>query len=87
MNTGISIYFSSGMEKNERLIEKAIKSGVKYVFTSLHIPEETGIDYRTDVLRLLSICREGGLNLIVDVGPETLEKFATDSIAELKELG
>ncbi len=87
MNTGISIYFSSGMEKNERLIKKAIKSGVKYAFTSLHIPEETGIDYRSDVLKLLSMCREGGLNLIVDVGPETLEKFETDSIAELKELG
>ncbi|WP_313582037.1 MupG family TIM beta-alpha barrel fold protein [Lacrimispora sp.] len=87
MNTGISIYFLSGMEKNERLIKKAIKSGVKYAFTSLHIPEETGIDYRSDVLKLLSMCREGGLNLIVDVGPETLEKFETDSIAELKELG
>jgi len=87
MNTGISIYFSSGMEKNERLIKKAIKSGVKYAFTSLHIPEETGIDYRSDVLKLLSMCREGGLNLIVDVGPETLEKFETDSIADLKELG
>ncbi len=87
MNTGISIYFSNGMEKNERIIKKAIKNGVKYAFTSLHIPEETGVDYRSDVKKLLTLCRDGGLNLIVDVGPETLEKLGTDNIFELKELG
>ena len=87
MNTGISIYFSNGMEKNERLIKKAIKSGVKYAFTSLHIPEEIGVDYRSDVQKLLAMCREGGLNLIVDVGPETLEKLGTSSISELKDRG
>ncbi|WP_024291921.1 MupG family TIM beta-alpha barrel fold protein [Lacrimispora indolis] len=87
MNTGISIYFSNGMEKNERLIKKAVENGVKYAFTSLHIPEETGVDYRRDVQRLLEICREGQLNLIVDVGPETLEKLGTSNISELKDLG
>lgn len=75
------------MEKNERLIKKAIKNGVKYAFTSLHIPEETGVDYRSDVQKLLAKCREGGLNLIVDVGPETLDKLGTSSISELKDLG
>lgn len=87
MNTGISIYFSNGMEKNEQLIKKAVENGVKYAFTSLHIPEETGVDYRRDVQRLLKICREGRLNLIVDVGPETLEKLGTSNISELKDLG
>ncbi len=87
MKTGISIYFSNGMEKNERLIKKAVKNGVKYAFTSLHIPEETGVDYRSDIQRLLAMCKEGQLNLIVDVGPETLEKLGTNSISDLKELG
>lgn len=87
MNTGISLYFSNGMEKNIKLIKKAVKSGVKYVFTSLHIPEETGVDYRVDMQKLLLACKEGKLNLIVDVGPETLEKLGVDNIDELKELG
>ncbi len=87
MNTGISIYFSTGMKKNEALIKKAVECGVKYVFTSLHIPEETGINYGEDVQGLLKLCRDGQLNLIVDVGPETLEKLGTNNILELKDFG
>lgn len=87
MNTGISLYFSNGVEKNELLIKKAVESGVKYVFTSLHIPEETGVDYRSDIQRLLGKCRESELNLIVDVGPETLEKLGVERVEALKELG
>lgn len=87
MNTGISLYFSNGTEKNERFIKKAVKNGVKYAFTSLHIPEETGVDYRLDIQKLLATCKEGQLNLIVDVGPETMEKLGANSLEELKELG
>lgn len=87
MKTGISLYFSGGMDKNRLLIEKAVKHGVKYAFTSLHIPEETVTDYRREILKLLSKCREGNLNLIVDVGPETFEKLGVNSLEELKELG
>lgn len=87
MNTGISLYFSNGIKKNEELIRKAIKNGVKYAFTSLHIPEEEGIDYRQDIKRLLLQCKEGNLQLIVDVGPETLEKLGVKNTGELKELG
>ncbi len=87
MKTGISLYFSGGMDKNQLLIEKAVKHGVKYAFTSLHIPEETVTDYRRETLKLLSRCRDGNLNLIVDVGPETFEKLDVNSLEELKELG
>lgn len=87
MNTGISLYFGSGIEINELLIEKAVRNGVKYVFTSLHIPEETGIDYRSDIRKLLRSCKRGGLNLIVDVGPRTLEKLGVKRVEELKDLG
>ena len=87
MRTGISIYFSSGMEKNESLIKKAVKNGVTYAFTSLHIPEETGVDYSRSIRQLLDCCREGNLNLITDVGPETYEKLGVASMEELKSLG
>ncbi|QHQ63310.1 DUF871 family protein [Anaerocolumna sedimenticola] len=87
MNTGISLYFLNGSEKNENLIKRAVINGVKYIFTSLHIPEESGVDYRLDMQRLLTQCRAENLNLIVDVGPETFEKLGVKNMEELKELG
>ncbi len=87
MDTGISLYFSNGISENEQIIKKAIRHGVKYAFTSLHIPEETGVDYRLDIQRLLAQCKEGNLSLIVDVGPETLEKLGVKNIEELDGLG
>ena len=87
MKTGISLYFSTCMEKNESLIETAVKHGVTYAFTSLHIPEETDVDFRQTILELLRCCRKGNLNLIADVGPETYEKLGVTNIEELKNLG
>ena len=74
-------------KKNEQIIRKAIASGVEYVFTSLHIPEESGVDYHREVQKILSICKEGNLKLIVDVGPETFEKLGIQTIEELEQFG
>lgn len=87
MKTGISLYFSNGVERNEAIIRKARKAGIKYAFTSMHIPEETGIDYRRDARKLLEQCRDAGINLIVDVSPVTLEKLGCASFDELLSLG
>lgn len=87
MNTGISLYFSSGAAKNEEIIRKASDCGVKYAFTSLHIPEENGVEYKKDIRRMLDSCFEGGLQLIVDVGPETLGKLGVSSIEALENTG
>lgn len=87
MNTGISLYFSSGAAKNEEIIRKASSCGVKYAFTSLHIPEENGVEYKKDIRRMLDSCLEGGLQLIVDVGPETLGKLGVSSIEALVNTG
>ena len=87
MKTGISLYFSNGVEKNEAIIRKARKAGIRYAFTSMHIPEETGIDYRGDARKLLEQCRDAGINLIVDVSPVTLEKLGCASFDELLSLG
>lgn len=87
MNTGISLYFSSGIRQNEQMIKKAVEHGMKYAFTSLHIPEEMGADYPNDMKRLLHACKEGGLSLIADVGPETLAKLGVRSVEELADTG
>ena len=57
------------------------------MFTSLHIPEESGVDYQREVQKILSICKEGKLKLIVDVGPETFEKLGIQTIEELEQFG
>lgn len=87
MKTGVSVYFSNGIEYNERIIEKARKAGASYAFTSMHIPEETGIDYGRDARHILKLLSEAGMALIVDVGPETSEKLGCSSIEELADLG
>lgn len=87
MNTGISLYFSNGLDKNMAILDKAIRHQVQYVFTSLHIPEETGVDYHSEIKTLLKKCREGNLQLIVDVGPETFEKLGVKKLDELETMG
>lgn len=87
MKTGVSVYFSNGIEYNERIIEMARKSGASYAFTSMHIPEETGVDYGRDARHMLKLLSEAGMALIVDVGPETCEKLGCSSIEELSDLG
>ncbi|NLL75658.1 MAG: DUF871 domain-containing protein [Clostridiales bacterium] len=87
MKTGLSFYFSSGLEKNKEILQKAIAHKAQYLFTSLHIPEEEGIEYRQAISEILEICREGNLKLIVDVGPETLDKLGVSTVEALEPLG
>ena len=49
MDTGISLYFGNGREFNEEVVRKAEQAGVKYAFTSLHIPEEENVDFLSEV--------------------------------------
>ena len=87
MKTGVSVYFSNGIEYNERIIEKARQAGASYAFTSMHIPEEAVVDYERDARHMLKLLNEAGMALIVDVGPETCEKLGCSSIEELEDLG
>lgn len=81
---GISLYLSSGVETNQEIINKAEKAHMKYAFTSLHIPEESIADYRLETVKLMELCRDAGLSLIVDVGPRTIEKLGLSSLHDLK---
>ena len=68
--TGFSVYLSTGKEKNEKIIEKALKSGAKYVFTSLNIFEEK-VDKQSELEKIIRLCTEHNLNLIVDINSTT----------------
>jgi len=74
--TGFSVYLSTGKEKNEKIIGKAVKSGAKYVFTSLNISEEK-VDKQSELENTIRLCTEHNLNLIVDING------ATKNIADL----
>lgn len=83
---GISLYLGTGLEKNAEIIGKAKKSGIRYAFTSLHIPEEQrdgGAD--KEIRELLELCRESGISLIADIGPRTFRQMGFRSMADLKQ--
>lgn len=87
MRTGISVYFSGGIERNEEIIAKAQRAGASLAFTSMHIPEEEGVDYERDARYLLKLLDDAGISLIVDVGPETYGKLGCSRIEDLRDLG
>lgn len=87
METGISLYFGDGREACEKAIARAARAGVRHAFTSLHIPEERGVDYAREARHLLGLCREAGIDLMVDVSPVTLRKLGCTRIQELSDLG
>lgn len=87
VKTGISIYFGTGAQRNEEIIEKAARAGASLAFTSLHIPEESGVDYAREARRLLGRLRDANIGLIVDVGPRTYEKLGCERIEDLRDLG
>ena len=87
MKTGISIYLSSKMEKNEEVIRKAHESGVTYGFTSLHIPEEEYSDYKEKVRYLLKLCVKAGIDLTMDVDSETPDRLGVKRMEDLLDFG
>lgn len=66
MKIGFSIYLNSGFEKNRDIIIKAKRHGGEFVFTSLNIQEEK-IDKEKELEKLVSLCLEKNLKLIVDI--------------------
>lgn len=87
MKTGISLYFSNGVERNKEMIDRVKRAGIQYAFTSMHIPEESGVNYGEDTKYLLRQCKEAFINRIVDISPHTLEKLGCSTFDELLDLG
>lgn len=83
---GISIYFQ---DLNEDYLKECAKLGVRYVFTSLHIPEEDYSDLNQKLPQFLLVCQSLGLQIVPDVSPVTFEKLNIQygDFKSLKELG
>jgi len=81
---GFSMYVSSGKEKNLQIIQKASKAGLKYAFTSLHIPEESDIDLKSEMSEVFEACKTAGISIIADISPRTVEKLGLSSIEDLQ---
>lgn len=83
---GISVYLQ---DLDIEYIKKASEIGVKYVFTSLHIPEEDYSDIELKLPLLLKACTDYQLDLVPDVSPVTFEKLgvAFGDFSALKKLG
>lgn len=69
---GISIYFQ---DFDLDYLKMAKESGVKYIFTSLHIPEEDYTDLDEKLNKLLSFCNENDIFLVPDISPNTFKKL------------
>lgn len=83
---GISVYFQ---DLDLDYLKKASECGAKYVFSSLHIPEEDYSDLDQKLPLFLDTCKELGLQVVPDVSPVTFEKLNVEKgdYHRLKELG
>lgn len=83
---GISVYLR---DLDEKYIIEAAKYGAKYLFTSLHIPEENYDDISEKLEKILDICHRENLLLIPDISPVTFEKLGivNQDMKALSDLG
>ncbi|MBW3111408.1 DUF871 family protein [Bacillus sp. MCCB 382] len=81
---GISVYLSD--EDAEERILRASSSGIKLAFTSLHIPEESGVSPER-VGDLLSLFKRKRFEVFADVSKKTPGILGLNRFEDLKELG
>lgn len=83
---GISIYFK---DFDENYLIQAAKLGVKYVFTSLHIPEEDLSHLDDKIKTLLEVAKKYDMVVMPDISPMTFEKLniKNNDYQALSELG
>ncbi|QIK58200.1 DUF871 domain-containing protein [Erysipelothrix sp. HDW6A] len=83
---GISTYIQ---DLDYSYIEQATKLGAKFLFSSLHIPEENYDSVGEIIPSLLKKCKEIGLIYVPDVSPRTFEKLGIENndYSKLKEIG
>lgn len=83
---GISSYFQ---DLDYEYLKRASEIGARYLFTSLHIPEEDLSHLPQTLPVFLQKCKEYNLDLVPDISPVTFEKLGivANDYAALKELG
>lgn len=83
---GLSIYGNCGFAWMENQIKRAQSLGMKYIFTSLHIPEENQ-DTKEALNLLLTLAHAADLEVIADISPVTLQRMGYSHCLELIALG
>lgn len=83
---GISVYFQ---DLDYEYLKVCKEKGVKYIFTSLHIPEEDYSKLDSILPEFLSKTKEYGLIVCPDVSPVTFEKLGVEygDFDTLKKMG
>lgn len=83
---GISSYFQ---DLDYEYLKRASEIGARFLFTSLHIPEEDLSHLPKTLPVFLSKCKEYNLDLVPDISPLTLEKLGikNNNFKQLKEMG
>ncbi|MFV0379836.1 MAG: MupG family TIM beta-alpha barrel fold protein [Anaerorhabdus sp.] len=83
---GVSVYFKD-MDLN--YLKEASKYNVKYVFTSLHIPEDNPDDIERKLPSLIDMCNDLNIYLVSDISPFTFKnlKIANKDFKSLKGKG
>lgn len=83
---GISVYLS---DLDIEYIDFAAELGVKYIFTSLHIPEEDLSDLDDTLPVFLELARKHKMSIIPDISPYTFEKLglSNNDFTGLRNLG
>ncbi|MDN6731383.1 MAG: MupG family TIM beta-alpha barrel fold protein, partial [Atopostipes suicloacalis] len=82
---GISTYFK---DLDYEYLKRASEIGAKYLFTSLHIPEEDLSNLDKELPRFLEKINEYNLMLVPDISPKTFDKLgiADGDYKALKEM-
>ena len=81
---GVSIYFSTPFEENEEYLNRVSKYNVKYVFTSLQIPEENQVDQLNLLKKFIDLTNRLKMKLMIDISPQTFEKFGIEEEERIK---
>lgn len=84
---GISLYLQNTIDKNERILKRALESNISIVFTSLNIPEENSENMYKDLEKLSKICVDNKCDLFVDVNQFTCSTMGIKELKELKKIG
>ncbi|MDR0921869.1 MAG: MupG family TIM beta-alpha barrel fold protein [Lactobacillales bacterium] len=87
---GFSIFMNDEMTlEKEEYIKDMKKTGAVGIFTSMHIPEDNACQYKSRLIDLGKVALEQGLQLVVDISGDALEKagFSFEDLKAITNIG
>ncbi|HZW48858.1 MAG TPA: MupG family TIM beta-alpha barrel fold protein [Bacillota bacterium] len=83
---GIGVYLNVSQVQMELSVQQAAEIGMRYIFTSLHLPEQSSVNLRRRLSKLAELTRGYGLQLIADIGPATLSYLQCANLLAVRDL-